>query len=122
MSVTFDAWLGQDATIKSAGPIYEKTATTINFYVRESDRSAQNLSGYTAKFAAKAVDDEETKFNVSCTITNESGGVCTAALTSTHLDESGDMIGELNLFSGSPSEITERVQFEFSIRPIVSTS
>lgn len=119
-SVEFEAWQDQSAPTEIATPIFQSTTTTIHLTVLDVDRDAVDLTGYAAKFAARAVNGSANLFDVTCAEDGSgelANGKLRASLSAANLATAGECIGELRLFSGGnvAGAVTDRVQFRFEI-------
>ena len=120
-TVAFEAWLGQSAPIEIAAQIYQSTTTTINFTVLDADRNAVDLTGYALKFAARYVDDNTAAVSKTGSIVVAASGTCKIELSASDMDENGECIGSLNLYSGGnvAGAVTDRVLFRFEIQEAI---
>lgn len=115
--VAFEAWLDRTAPIEVALPVYQGTATDLNFTVLDSDRNAVNLTGYALKFAALKVDTDSVLFNEAGSLVVAASGTAKVPLTASDVATAGECVGELTLWSSGDinDDPTHRVQFRFKI-------
>lgn len=89
----------------------------LSYTFLDSSGVAMNLTGYTAKFITRLVDDDTTAATFNATITNPTGGVVTYTWTGSEMTTPGKHWGEL--WVGNTTQRYASVRLEFTVRQAV---